>query len=938
MHLTLKSFKIVLLFFVLLTLYSCESTNEDTEPTTHLYTHDLTKNNFESFFDVSYNLNFDNTGAYTIDFHVEPKFDFIIDDINVTFHIDVMEIYGDFEEERTYQITRFDFVVIDHLFESSDTDGLTQAYISKFDLSISPTSLNTDDMIEVQTKSYPVTYEKPGPPPKFEILDPTQNRLNYEGLMAIFNKFDHVNPNHISFELKESLNIEYTDQNQAFSSSTKLDFIMEPFYMMIESQGVKEVITATPDQNSFIYFSLNESIKQGNDYLVRPIPLSHDDVMAYLSLTMTDPDELMTDYMFDASKMLFETLPNGYRITAMLKDMLEADAYQDLVELYDELGVNADVLEDALIKFLVFNLNDLYHFVVELTMEVNEPFKQTITSRNEYIYDFSVIEPISLETLDVIILPALSPETIANETNPLEVVMIHETPMPHYYKVYLEEGQYIMNVSSTEIDINIMDESLALIDDKHLYQNPGTGIYQHTFFIDQEGYYIFEAETTYHIGPYLFKVDKLEFTSNLSEPETLVLGDNTFSISDMYDIKYVLFDAPEDMIISISGHAKDLRFIKELSWSPGTYQIGFLFEFGFETVYLKVEEGLNAFYFVNETPIDFTIHIEDYGDLSHQSDDISLMTAVSENYLEVPLLIGNDIGPSYVRLDAVHGLYTFYAETGVSFLSPMIRLYEANTNTFIDYIYTDVVSPMVLDEGTYYLKVESHNNYLVNIRYDMMHYENQVIDEVIASYPTYDISGEEFPYFEGVFIDKNHRPTHRFTLNEPQAVVIATSPHHQLFDEEGKLLTFRHLNFSHSRIIYFLEAGTYDLKPYTNHSSGVLIPYQIKIAVVENEIVQDNYYPKEMATFLYEGGTIQFTDNHSHDYEVIEIVITKRVTYRLSGNKQFHIYDGLLNQIEGFTANTSKLITLEPGVYYIATHRFPIGDFRLTIWPPEYDE
>jgi hypothetical protein len=267
----------------------------------------------------------------------------------------------------------------------------------------------------------------------------------------------------------------------------------------------------------------------------------------------------------------------------------------------------------------------------------------------------------------------------------------------------------------------------------------------------------------------------------------------------------------------------------------------------------------------------------------------------------------------------------------------LIKLYEASTDTFIDYIYTDVARPMVLEEGIYYLKVEASNNYLVNLKYEFIPYDNQVTDEVIASYPTYDINGEGFPHFDGIFIDSNHRPVHRFTLTEEKAVVISTSPRHLLYDEEGNLLTFSHLNLSHSRIIYFLEAGTYDLKPFTTNTNDILKPYQIKVAVIEDEIHQDNYYPKEKADFLYEGGSIQFTDNHSFDYEVIEIVIIDKVSYRLSGNKQFYLYDEALNQIENFMSNTSKMVTFEPGTYYLVTHRFPIGDFRLTIWPPEYE-
>jgi hypothetical protein len=114
------------------------------------------------------------------------------------------------------------------------------------------------------------------------------------------------------------------------------------------------------------------------------------------------------------------------------------------------------------------------------------------------------------------------------------------------------------------------------------------------------------------------------------------------------------------------------------------------------------------------------------------------------------------------------------------------------------------------------------------------------------------------------------------------------------------------------------------------------VDYQMHVAIVDTPVIQDNYYLRE--PFLYENmeSPMTFTTDHSYDYEVIKLTVETTSEYYISANKTIYIYNADLEQVEGVSSNVSRFITLEPGVYYLVSSRYPIGNLRISIYPSSY--
>jgi hypothetical protein len=936
--------KIITLIMLILALFlnACDKNEDppigDPDQNTYLYTHHVNKANFESFYEIDFNLEVTETG-YQIFLEVTHKFDFEPEFLNVSFILYVTYQADNVADEMVHQYRQTQFKTFSHTFENQ-IDDIESAYVSEFDLTVTSGRVHTNRYIPIQTKEYPIYYEAPVDEIiSIEIPDPVQNLANYEAFMVILDDFDQVDSDHLSFYYSESLTVQSQYQTYTTTTANHFQLSADPFYLAYESEGFKEIFMQSPYDEQMIYFNMTSQQMVNGRYIVRPIIVPPEVLLAFLTnIEIDDSSGPVDDYSFNPEIMRFESMTGGFLVSAYLKDFVSKEEYDLIVDAYVEMGIDPEVLEDTIVKFSLLSDNLSYRFNIEMVFDFEETYEQTITTKVDYIFDFKPFEQISLSSSSLYVMPPTMTENILSPIDPFVENVVLESPRPHVFKVYLEPGQYLMHTNHENIKIDVLDLNMQNADQFITYQNDYVGRFRKTFFIENEGYYYLRSHRYYYSGTsYTFSIEKLDFTSNIHEPIHLDFGQNHISIEHDMELVAYQFNAPRDMVIKVSGDAASLRYIGELSYSPDQYQLIRMFDFGEQEMFMLAKEGLNLIYFNNEQPIDFVLTIIDYGDLLYKSDDVSEMTSIGLDFLDEPMLIGIGFGSSYLRFDAIHGIYTFQFQKSFDFLHASIILIDANTHQEVRNIYSDSTSPIIIQAGNYYLKILASNVFEFNIKYEVTPYENPIILEEIESYPTYDMTNEDFPYFEGLLYDFYHKPVHRFTLDEPATIAISTNPYHHLYDSDGRLLTFKHLNNLDQRLVlYFLDAGTYDVIPSTWNPNATFLNYKLRIAVITEHIEQDNYYPKEPALFLNEGGTMNFVRDHWYDYDFIKVVITARVSYNLNGNRSFSVYDSDLNQIMSFSSNNTKQIIFEVGTYYIVTHLYPLGNFRLQIFPPEY--
>lgn len=473
------------------------------------------------------------------------------------------------------------------------------------------------------------------------------------------------------------------------------------------------------------------------------------------------------------------------------------------------------------------------------------------------------------------------------------------------------------------------------------YQEPGAWDFQDTFFIKEDGYYYFVAHSNYVIDEYTFYAEKLEHEAEIYEPKALIFGDNQIIINDRYDLDYFVFNAPRDMILEVSSEQTTLQFFQNKTNKRNYIQNYYLFEFGIGRNWIYVEEGLNYIYFNHPTPIEATIHVKDYGELLYKSSQINEMTPISDTFLEEPMLLGHQMGKSYLKFDAIKAVYTFTYESSNDILTPGIRIYRASDDELIDYIYFDQEDhyDVIMEEGSYYIEIAAGNYVEFNLKATSTPIENQIIDETLGHVQTFDIALDQIPYVEGMLINFYHEPRHRFTLSEPSTIVVDTIHFgHRLYDEQGNLLTFNHVNYGFTRTLYFLEAGTYEISAFLKHPYDTFVEYQLPIAIVDTPVIQDTYHITDPMLYEEMEFPMTFTTNHSYDYEVIKLTVDETIEYYVSANKTIYIYDVELKQIGGVSSNVSKFIVFEPGTYYLVSSQYPIGNLRISIYPRSYFE
>lgn len=926
----LISFGIICVLFLTACLKPLE---DDIEEEPIAYRHTLQTSNFESFYEVEYILTSLDEGAYTVRLKVEPKSTFTVTNLDVDFKITVTEKFGAVEVLEVFDYDTTVITKLDTQFQIEPNPLRKSAYISSFELSVTSGMIETLHTIQVETKTYPIHFDAPNQS-LIVIEDPVKNHENYVAFSALMEQLNQVDSNFVTVEKTETLQMKSGFESDSQQSHIITKVVNEPFGITIEDTGTTITMYKSNIDDGYIIFASNPFSQIDGKMVIEPSLISNEDFLMILGdyggVLVPDYSE---DYIYNPDKMLFATMTNGFSVKSHIKDFVPADAYQELVNLYAGLGLDTDILENTLVEMMFSHKNGIYTIVIDMVFEFKEPIEQTIRSTISVTMDFESFTIAKMTDESFIIIPPDSLEDVFMETDPFEATYVPTSPDSHYFMVSLDEGQYMMHIDTAYVDIEILDNLGNPADVGITYGVDTTWRFKDIFYVKEKGLYYFKMSSIYYPDSYTFYIEQLTPTVTIDNKTPLALGENTIIIDGSYDLKQYTFDAEEAMVLEVTGVMSDLYYIQKESWYPDTYRNRFLYEFNTDTAYLVLHKGENSFYFNSENALSTTIQVSEYGPLHHKTKDIETMASIEDEYLDSPVLLGDGLGYSYLKLDAKYAVYDFSMISNLAIHYTGVVIYDALTDERVQTLYTDKdgKAKIVLDAGLYYIEMAANVRLEFNIKVEETLIENQIIEEVLDSVDNIQIESSEFPKVSGMLINENHEPRHRFTIDNQQTILVSILDFgHKLYDIDGNLLTFSHINYNFTRSVYTLLPGTYDMVFFKKSVSPFTFePYSIGLAIVDNPPVQDTYHVVEPAIFDPQNSSMSFTTDHTYDYEVIQLTVDAQVTYRISANKSIHIYDVNLNRINDIYSNIP--VTFSPGIYYLVSALNPIGDLNISL-------
>lgn len=142
-----------------------------------------------------------------------------------------------------------------------------------------------------------------------------------------------------------------------------------------------------------------------------------------------------------------------------------------------------------------------------------------------------------------------------------------------YYKIHLEEGQYaLINHQNYNYIYELYDSSMEKIDPTiRLINHSNDYLSNNIFIAEASDYYLSVHGQSYDIGQ--FTIEKISNKITLNEDITTVddVGELTFTLANMYDVKAFNFDVNNQVTLNITTENEGL-YVYVYSNTIGVYE------------------------------------------------------------------------------------------------------------------------------------------------------------------------------------------------------------------------------------------------------------------------------------------------------------------------------------------------------------------------------
>ncbi|MFA5471451.1 MAG: hypothetical protein WC219_05330 [Acholeplasmataceae bacterium] len=887
----MRKIVVLMMMFLFIVLSGCE----DEEITPDLINYDLEVESFESFFNIAYRIIPGDVNE--IEIKISTKEDYQMIDVDVEISIYYEYVYDENIIKDRHQVdiniseTTYTYEKALEVGSNHQLVGLTVDDVDGY--------IKFSEDITIESKSY----EAPYVVDDIDVPDMQENLSVYDELKEKLNEADQKMSNNYRSVTTTTQEITMDYETFEIVQTATVDALKDPFYLKM-SDDVSDLIITTHQDQSLMY-SWDGEYYIDHKMLTYTM-LSDEDVEFYKALTFGSED----DYMFlNPTKLIFEKTLNGFKVTGQIKDLLDPDMLEDIID--DELD---DMFSQTMTMEITFSLNSM-SVKTEFSMELDETFKMDTEIIETYYYNDAHI--INLNDQDEFYISYPSEiDTVLTETNFLDVFYQDEPGIAHAYKGYLEKGFYEYDDFGSRYNVFFYNEEGQII----AGPSQNSDLNSDVFEIEQDGYYyirIMRSNYDYY-EDYRFQLIDLDLNDFVETPLTLEEGVvSNLHVESIKDIVKVEFEVDDISLVVFnfdisSGVTIFYDYVNDQmisDYAKDTYEFG-------------AKPGKNTIYIKASTEVTGTVSFEKTTVPYVYTRNVDQMIEVQTSYFDSDFFYGGQFGRAYLKLEVTETLnYKFYLKSGYA------TLYRVDTDAFysINQFYNQ--GEMVLNPNTYVIIFNSNDISRNNIYYESYVYEAipQTIEIKHYEYQPNLIGSMD--KINTLILTKGQYKIYVFTLDSDSDILYYAS-NTKLINDAGEVINLYDEDIDpgyNNQEIYHLKAGTYQIIQDSSIESNSVF-YTIEIGIIENLPVDDNENTEPYT--ITNRGTVTLIKDHTYDNELIKLVITEAGTYHFTSSRSFRfIYEGEAAGHYG----TNLSYDLEVGTYYIYHNGIYYDDESFTV-------
>lgn len=419
--------------------------------------------------------------------------------------------------------------------------------------------------------------------PSDNTFDVATNKIKYDQFYEALDKLQYNN----TISMKTTTKIAYfKNQNlhRLVTNHTEVKLQHSPFYLETNIHGSTSVIFEDKGR-LFTYDIPNYKVK--DKYWID---------LEYLGDASENIE--IPDFNYDDTTGLdYKKIPivindNEYTFSGYIKDILDDPSLNSTLDVFNYLGIDLEVLKDIPFEVKYFIDDNSLQIIIRIISNVEVENYDKVEVKITMSYNFSEISKIDIyDPTFYYVRKPNALEEVTTLTDVTQDIYSIEQARPHYYFIYLEGGQYYLELRINRVKVTFYTETLEEVDVGALYQNIYISDDIINTFVIPEGYYYIKVETFTSADGYHFKFNKLNYDTEVDFNNAQIIseGELNVEIEGKYDILYLNYISTRSGVIYVTGE-------DNLSVQVAYYDGNIMKTSIFKDEYFKISKGNNYFY------------------------------------------------------------------------------------------------------------------------------------------------------------------------------------------------------------------------------------------------------------------------------------------------------------------------------------------------------
>ena len=838
------------------------------EEVTYLYTYEVTKDNYKTFFDVKHeNKTVDDVKTIETTFSLLDEND-LAEDIKIEMTVTLYQPFVGYYSPTTKNYTiNFNHEIS---YVHKMTYGITQAF-EKAEIT------SFEGMIKTNTKQDFAS-----------IPTDDESDANYEKLMEDLEALD----TYTSLTMNALIKVKQNNQ----TSFTRMNIIIDSEDFYIESLVNNDTGYIVKEIDGYYY--MYELFRYEYKNYIRLAAIYEEPLDDWYESSSTTEFDKSWEYTY---------YDGIYTVKASFMSLFEIALGDD--ELLDELI--SEIPDEDLI--MTIDLTEENAITMTLTFEI-EGVEMTIDMT--YVPDVSERIDLSYYTE----LPVLHPNLLTDYTDLTEIQEDHvfDGINSNYYAVNLEVGTYSIDLPDL-LGITIYDstgqEVFLTENSNYAFQD----YYQQIYDLDA-GEYIIEI-SSYANQPIVYDFQMANLTDlydtivDMNNPEVITTGIYQLDIEGDKDIVVATFNAPDGGMLVLKPNVR-FEGIMEIIPPSGNFNHYTLVQ-NQNDYYLHLDKGTTTFIFLNrEESEQVTFEVNHYG--VTQTSVLPLPSNYPNDYIISTSTNGMRYSFTLTEESVMHFESEIdpnapYASYGISYT--IDKMNGAIPQQYASFSMTNHYQ-VYLPAGTYQLRAMGVTSVKVKgyAQSSTALADITIEPDTVTDLSTFDL--DPLSYMKSYYHYPSKALNIHFTLDEMKDILIAfyMDLEYELVDENNTRINYDQLN---GHQVFRLPAGSYQIKLPVN-PTGQIYEYKVAVSIVTDNLVQtDDFIYNYKDPVLLDFDTIyQLDKEYKADHEVFcfEVTETKTLDIVIGQMAFVVIYNGQ-TWIKSMYDTTT--ITFQPGTYTV---------------------